>query len=83
MDEQLKAILDELKAMRAVMATMATKEDLYNHETRLLGEFWKWGRTAEAKFRLIPINEERLSAVESRLFSIEEKVSRMEHPPRP
>ena len=40
MDEQLKAILEELKAMRAAMAT---KEDLYNLETKLIGEFWKWG----------------------------------------
>mgnify|MGYP001591707194 CR=1 FL=1 len=52
-------------------------------ETRLLSEFWKWGRTAEIKLRAVPLIETRLAAVESRLFDAEEKIYNLQHPPIP
>jgi len=48
-------------------------------ETSLLTEFHKWGHTAEAKFRILPVIEERLTILEERISAIE----RGEAPPKP
>lgn len=83
MDDQLKAILDEMKAMRAETVTKADlTQALYDLETKIIGEFWKWARVVEIKLRVLPLYDERLAAMETRLFSVEEKVSNLEHPPR-
>lgn len=43
MDEELKRYLEDMKA--------EMKEHAERVETRLLSEFWKWARTADARYR--------------------------------
>ena len=43
MDEELKKYLDDMKA--------ELRQHTEEVETRLLGEFWKWARTADARYR--------------------------------
>jgi hypothetical protein len=48
-------------------------------ETRLLTEFWKWGRVAEQRIRSMEHSDatttERLTAMEERIFTLERKVA--------
>jgi hypothetical protein len=67
MDAELVAYLDEMK------------RDLRQHaesvETRLLSEFWKWARTADARYRqhqvVVGGLAERVGLVEDRLADLE------------
>ena len=69
MDEELKAYLDE------------TKRELMAHteavETRLLGQFWKWARTADARYRqnhaVVGALDDRVQAVEDRVADLERR----------
>jgi hypothetical protein len=69
MDEELKQYLNAMEAR--------LREHTENVETRLLGEFWKWARTADARYRQsagqvtgladrVEIVEDRISALERR-----------------
>ena len=69
MDEELK---QHLNAMESRL-----REHTEEVETRLLGEFWKWARTADARYRQsagqingladrVDIVEDRISALERR-----------------
>jgi hypothetical protein len=69
MDEELKQHLDVMEAH--------LREHTEAVETRLLGEFWKWARTADARYRQsagqvtgladrVEIVEDRISALERR-----------------
>jgi hypothetical protein len=69
MDEDLKQYLQAMEAR--------LREHTEAVETRLLGEFWKWARTADARYRQsagqvtgladrIDIVEDRISALERR-----------------
>ena len=87
MDEELKAYLDrafakvddEFAAVRA--EGQETKRELRAHtedvETRLLSEFWKWARTADARYRqsiaVVGALDERVKAVEDRVAELERK----------
>jgi lipid II:glycine glycyltransferase (peptidoglycan interpeptide bridge formation enzyme) len=61
MDEELKQYLDALKrelhdTKRELLEVIqTTKREVLDHteavETRLLAEFWKWARTADARYR--------------------------------
>jgi len=46
-------------------------------ETKLLAEFWKWGRTTEQKIRRIEFSDattvERIAILEERVFTLERK----------
>lgn len=57
----------------------AAAEALHDTETRLLSEFWKWGRTAEIRLRRLEGEEstmvERLAAMEERVFTLERKIA--------
>jgi uncharacterized protein (DUF2164 family) len=71
MDEDLKAYLEEkFSAVRA---------EIEASETRLLTEFWKWGRVAEQRIRRMEHSDatttERLAAMEERIFTLERKVA--------
>ena len=44
-------------------------------ETRLLTEFWKWARTADARYRQ---NQAVVMGVEDRMLNIEERVAELE-----
>jgi hypothetical protein len=80
MDEELKQHLNAMEA-RLRGYTDALEARLREHteavETRLLGEFWKWARTADARYRQsagqvtgladrVDIVEDRISALERR-----------------
>jgi hypothetical protein len=55
----------------------AIKQSAEETETKLLGEFWKWGRTAEMRTRQALVNvtefNERLMAIEDRVSSLERR----------
>jgi len=55
------------------------REEIHDTETRLLSEFWKWGRTTEIRVRRLEGQEawsaERLAAMEERIFTLERKVA--------
>lgn len=69
MDQELKAYLDEMKR--------ELREHTEQVETRLLSEFWKWARTADARYRqstgVVGALDERLQAVEDRVAELERK----------
>jgi hypothetical protein len=48
-------------------------------ETRLLSEFWKWGRTAEQRVRRMEHSDatttDRLAGLEERIFTLERKAA--------
>ena len=87
MDDELKQYLDAMKhemkfnmgELRHDMETMRT--DLMAHteavETRLLGEFWKWASTADARYRqhhgVVAGLDERVQLVENRVAELERR----------
>ena len=71
MDEELKAYLDgKFTELRSEIGAV---------ETRLLSEFWKWGRSSDQRVRRVEHSDattvERLAAMEDRLFTLERKVA--------
>ena len=83
MDEQLKAYLDNLTLGLAQLREelLQTKQELREHtesvETRLLGEFWKWARTADARYRqstaIVGSLDDRVQAIEDRVADLERR----------
>lgn len=71
MDEQLKSYLEGMEN-RLV-------ETMRDTETRLLAEFWKWGRSSDQRMRRVEQSDattiERLAAMEERIFTLERKVA--------
>lgn len=67
MDAELKLYLDGMEE-RLRAHTEAV-------ETRLLGEFWKWARTADARYRqaqaVVGSLDDRVLAVEDRVADLE------------
>lgn len=67
MDEDLKTYLDEMKR--------ELREHTEAVETRLLLEFWKWARQADARYRqhhsAVTGLDERVMLVEDRITGIE------------
>jgi hypothetical protein len=57
----------------------ATEARLRDHteavETRLLSEFWKWARTADARYRQ---NQVVVGALDDRVLAIEDRVADLE-----
>jgi hypothetical protein len=70
-DEELKRHLDGMEA-RLIEAIRDT-------ETRLLSEFWKWGRSSDQRVRRIEQSDattvERLAAIEERVFTLKRKAA--------
>lgn len=58
---------------------MHVSEEVEKLETKLLAEFWKWGRSAEQKMRRVEFSDattvERLSNLEERMFTLERKIA--------
>ena len=54
-------------------------EEVERVETKLLAEFWKWGRSTEQKMRRVEYSDattvERLSNLEERVFTLERRVA--------
>ncbi len=80
MDQELKQYLDAMK--REVLETVYnSKREVLDHteavETRLLGEFWKWARTADARYRqshaVVGALDDRVQAIEDRVADLERR----------
>lgn len=56
-------------------------EHVEDVETRLLGEFWKWARTAEMRYNQVhaTVNgvDQRLQVIEDRVAEVERSVTRI------
>lgn len=54
-------------------------EAIRDTETRLLSEFWKWGRSSDQRVRRIEQSDattvERLAAIEERVFTLKRKAA--------
>jgi hypothetical protein len=70
MDEELKTYLNAMKS--------ELREHTEAVETRLLGEFWKWARTADARYRqghaVVGALDDRVQAIEDRVADLERRV---------
>ncbi len=69
MDEELKAYLEtKFGEVRA---------EIEAAETRLLSEFWKWGRSLDQRVRRVEHSDattiEPLAAIEERVFTLERR----------
>ena len=79
--EQIDARFEQVdKRIAEVDANFAQiREELHDTETRLLSEFWKWGRTTEIRVRrletLDATTADRLAAMEERIFTLERKAA--------
>lgn len=71
-DELRQAIRNDMQEMEARLF-----ENVHDTETRIIGEFYKWARTTEARMRTTEVNIgpllERLSAAEARLLELEKR----------
>jgi hypothetical protein len=69
-----KALHGEIESLRADV-----HRDIEGVETKLLTEFWKWGRASEQKMRRVEFSDattvERLSILEERIFTLERRVA--------
>lgn len=67
MDAELKQYLDTM--------TQELRQHTEAVETRLLGEFWKWARTADARYRqhrgAVTSLDERVALAEDRISELE------------
>ena len=78
MDNELKQYLEAMES-RLREHTDAVEARLREHtevvETRLLGEFWKWAKTTDARYRqhqgTVTALDERVSLVEDRITALE------------
>jgi hypothetical protein len=67
MDEDLKAYLDGMKS--------ELRADIEKSETGLLTEFWKWARTADARYRQDHL---KVGALDERVTILEDRISELE-----
>jgi hypothetical protein len=78
MDQELKAHLDAMEA-RLNAQTEALETRLRTHseevETNLLSEFWKWARTADARYRQ---NQGVVIGLDQRVQAVEDRVAELE-----
>ncbi len=55
------------------------RSEIEASETRLLPEFWKWGRVSDQRVRRVEQSDatiiDRLAVMEDRLFTLERKVA--------
>ena|SRR5665213_2180710 len=69
-----KALHGEIEGLRSDV-----HRDIESVETKLLTEFWKWGRSSEQKMRRVEFSDattvERLSILEERIFTLERRVA--------
>ena len=82
MDQELKAHLDAMEARlkaHTEAQTSALETRLRAHteevETNLLSEFWKWARTADARYRQ---NQGVVFGLDQRVQAVEDRVADLE-----
>ena len=78
MDEELKTYLEgKFSEVRTQFSEV--RAEIEAVETRLLSEFWKWGRASDQRIRRVEHSDatttERLAAMEERIFTLERKVA--------
>jgi polyhydroxyalkanoate synthesis regulator phasin len=80
--ESLRGDVESLETrLRGDMEKLESRvhADIEGVETKLLTEFWKWGRASEQKMRRVEFSDattvERLSILEERVFTLERKVA--------
>ncbi len=78
MDEDLKKHLEGLEH-RLDERFAGVRAEIEALETRLLSEFWKWGRVADQRIRRMEHSDatttERLMVMEERIFTLERKMA--------
>ncbi len=67
MDDELRTHLERMETR--------LREHSEAVETRLLSEFWKWARTADARYRQ---NQGVVKGLEERVLVVEERISDLE-----
>jgi hypothetical protein len=81
MDAELKAYLEGMES-RLGQQIEEARQHTEETETRLLREFWKWARTADARYRQyyghVTGVDQRVGVVEERVTIIEDRVSEIE-----
>ncbi len=78
MDAELKNYLEgKFSDVRSEFE--AVRREIERTETRLLTEFWKWGRASDTRIRRVEHSDattvERLASMEERLFTLELRVA--------
>lgn len=75
MDQELKQYLNDMEAR----LKMHVSEECEKVETKLLAEFWKWGRGNDQKMRRVEFSDattvERMAILEERVFTLERKAA--------
>jgi hypothetical protein len=74
MDAELKAYLEGMEA-RLAKGIADAREHTEETETRLLLEFWKWARTADARYRQ---HHAEVAGLDERVLNLEDRVSDLE-----
>ena len=73
-DRRFSALEQKLVELRDEIRT-----EIEALETKLLSEFWKWGRSADQRIRRMENSDattvERLASMEERIFTLERKVA--------
>ncbi len=78
MDDELRIYLERMEdRLRGHSEAVETRLREHSEavETRLLSEFWKWARTADARYRQ---NQGVVNGLEERVLVVEERVSELE-----
>ena len=82
LETRLRGDMESLESrLRGDMEKLESRvhADIEGVETKLLTEFWKWGRASEQKMRRVEFSDattvERLSILEERVFTLERKVA--------
>lgn len=76
LSEEIGAVYEHLSKVEQRL-----REHTETVETRLLGEFWKWARTAEMRYNQVhaTVNgvDQRLQVIEDRVAEVERSVTRI------
>jgi polyhydroxyalkanoate synthesis regulator phasin len=74
MDAELKAYLEGMET-RLAKGIADAREHTEEIETRLLREFWKWARTADARYRQ---HHSEVTGLDERVLNLEDRVRDLE-----
>jgi predicted RNase H-like nuclease (RuvC/YqgF family) len=84
LEQKFSGVRTEIEGLRGEVTGLrdevsGLRGEIEASETRLLTEFWKWGRAADQRIRRMEHSDatttERLTAMEERIFTLERKVA--------
>jgi hypothetical protein len=81
LEEKFSEVRTEISGVRLELEEKFSevRAEIEASETRLLTEFWKWGRTADQRMRRVEHSDatttERLASMEERIFTLERKAA--------